>query len=147
MPSGDAQRAWFPEMLAELEEFWTPEVSWEALIAFCTRMTMFRSEIQETRGIRHPMIYCPSCKQQHPAKLQDISPRSALFALQKIGLISDAEMKTLDRDWATYRRENNLDAYGSPKATEPYASTGFRTQDLTTTTPNTRAPDTPNGRN
>ncbi len=121
MPSGDAQRAWFPQMLAALEEFWTPEVSWEAFIVFCTRMTAVRSEIRKTKGIRSPMMYCRSCKERHPAKLPDISPRSALFALQKLGMISDAEMKALDRDWARYRREKQLDAYGNPKATEPSA--------------------------
>ena len=140
MPSGDAQRAWFAEMLAELEEFWTPEVSWDALIAFCTRMTKFRSEIRKTRGIRSPMMYCPSCKQRHPAKLPDISPRSALFALQKLGMISDAEMKTLDRDWARYRRENRLDAYGIPKATEASTSTGCESDESATTMPNARSP-------
>ena len=124
MPSGDAQRAWFPEMLAELQEYWTPEVSWEGLIAFCARMTAFRAEIQKAKGIRPPMMYCPSCTEKHPAKLPDISPRSALFALQKLGMISDAEMKTFDRDWARYRREKRLDAYGRPKETDPAAATG-----------------------
>ena len=124
MPSGDAQRAWFPEMLAELEAFWTPDVSWDALIAFCTRMTAVRSEIRTTRGIRSPMMYCPSCKQRHRSRLPDISPRSALFALQKLEMISDDQMKTLDRDWAKYRKEKQLDAYGNPKTTEPSASTG-----------------------
>lgn len=117
MPSGDAQRAWFPEMLAELEDFWTPEVSWDALIAFCARMTAFRSEIRKTRGIRSPMMYCPSCKQRHPAKLPDVSPRSALFALQKLCMVSEDEIETLNRDWARYRKEKQLDAYGNPNAT------------------------------
>ena len=100
MPSGDAQRAWFPEMLNQLEDFWTPDVSWDALIAFCARMTAFRSEIRKTKGIRSPMMYCRSCKERHPAKLPEISPRSALYALLKLGMVSEAEMKSLDRDWA-----------------------------------------------
>lgn len=57
------------------------------------------------------MMYCPSCKQRHPAKLLDISPRSALFALRKLDIVSDDEMKKLDRDWAKYRKQKQLDAY------------------------------------
>ena len=53
MPSGDAQLAWFPEMLVELEAFWTPEVSWDALIEFCTRMTAVRSE--DPKDERNPI--------------------------------------------------------------------------------------------
>ena len=145
MPSGDAQRAWFPEMLAELEEFWTPEVSWDALIVFCSRMTAFRAEIRKAKGIRSPMMYCPSCKEKHPAKLPNISPRSALFALQKLGMVSDAEMKVLDRDWARYCREKQLDAYGKPKATELSASTGCESNELNTSASNVRFPETRNG--
>ncbi|TWT95570.1 hypothetical protein Pla100_32110 [Neorhodopirellula pilleata] len=32
MPSGDAQRAWFPEMLVELREYWRDEVDWFRLV-------------------------------------------------------------------------------------------------------------------
>jgi hypothetical protein len=144
MPSGDAQRAWFPEMLAELQEYWTPEISWEALIVFCTRMTAFRSEIRKAKGIRSPMMYCHSCNEKHPANLPEISPRSALFALQKLGMISDAEMKMMDRDWTRYRRENQLDAYGHPKATQPSASTGCASDESTATTPTAQFPETQN---
>jgi hypothetical protein len=129
MPSGDAQRAWFPEMLTELKEFWSPGVSWDAVTVFCARMTTFRAEIREANGIRSPMIYCPSCGKKHAAALPDISPRSVLFALQKLGVISDAEMKPLDRDWARYRKERQLDAYGIPKATEPPATTDCKSKE------------------
>ncbi len=116
MPSGDAQRAWFPPMLEELEQFWTSDVTWEAVIAFCQRMTSFRVEIRKANGIQSPMMYCRSCKEKHRTKIEDISPRSVVFALQKQGVILDAELKSLDRDWAKYRKQNQLDAYGNPKA-------------------------------
>jgi hypothetical protein len=119
MPSGDAQRAWFPQMLTDLEQFWTPEVPWDSLIGFCSRMTAFRVKIREANGIRPPIMYCRSCKKKHAARLPDVSPRSALFALRKLGMISDAEMKTLDRDWAKYRKQKQLDAYGNSREPEP----------------------------
>ena len=41
MPAGDAQRAWFPAMLSELEQFWDSEMSWNLLAKFCHQMTEF----------------------------------------------------------------------------------------------------------
>lgn len=116
MPRGDAQRVWFPLMLKELEQFWTPDVSWEAMIAFCRRMTSFRAQIRKAKGIQSPMMYCDSCKEIHRTEIEDVSPRSALFALHKRRVVSDAELESLDRDWAKYRKQNQLDAYGNPKA-------------------------------
>jgi hypothetical protein len=69
-------------------------------------------------------MYCPSCKGRHLAKLPDISPRSALFALKTLGKVSDDQMKRLDRDWAKYRKSNQLDACGRRKSQRPSASTG-----------------------
>jgi len=116
MPRGDAQRVWFRPMLKELEQFWSPDVSWEAMIEFCRRMTSFRALIRKAKGIQSPMMYCHSCKEMHRTKIEEVSPRSALFALQKQGVISDEELKSLDRDWAKYRKQNQLDACGNPKA-------------------------------
>jgi hypothetical protein len=120
MPSGDAQRAWFPEMLLKLEQFWSPHVSWDEVIAFCARMTTVRTEIRQANGIKSPKFTCRACGGTHRAELLPISPRSALFALRKLSTISDQEMKLLDRAWAKYRKQNDLDAYGiTAKARTP----------------------------
>jgi hypothetical protein len=44
--------------------------------------------------------------------LPPISPRSLLFALQKIDIITDDELKQLDKDWKRFRKNENLDALG-----------------------------------
>ena len=44
-----------------------------------------------------------------------VSPRSLLFALQKIDAISDEELKRLDKEWMRYRKTENLDAQGHKK--------------------------------
>lgn len=116
MPRGDAQRAWFPEMLSELERFWGNDPDWDETICFCERMTSLRADIHEERGIRPPMITCRSCGKKHAATLPPISPRSLLFALQKIDAIGDEELKRLDKEWMRYRKRNNLDAKGHCKA-------------------------------
>lgn len=112
MPAGDAQRTWFPEMLEELQQFWCPDVSWDDFVTFCSRMTAVRGEIRQARGIKPPMMTCPQCGESNRSELPDISPRSALFALRRLGVISDERMNALDRGWARYRKANGLDAYG-----------------------------------
>lgn len=48
--------------------------------------------------------------------LSPVSPRSLLFALQKIDAIADEERKRLDKEWKRYRKTENLDAMGYPNA-------------------------------
>ncbi len=45
MPPGDAQRAWFPEMLERLKAKWKPELTWKKQIGICEEMTEFREQI------------------------------------------------------------------------------------------------------
>lgn len=112
MPAGDAQRAWFPEMHAELEQFWDPEISWKLMIRFCQQMTEFRVQIKKSKGIKPVKFSCPACGGKHTMSLPPISIRSALFALRKLELVSDAEFKEHNRSWARFRKDNDLDAYG-----------------------------------
>ena len=112
MPAGDAQRVWFPEMAEELTRFWTGQAQWCDVIAFCDRMFALRTSIRQSRGIQAPLVTCWTCGSSGRAELSGISVRSALFALRKADLISDAQMKELDRDWSRYRKAQALDAYG-----------------------------------
>lgn len=112
MPAGDAQRAWFPEMLSELKRFWDNDPGWSEVVTFCGKMTSLRSSIWEQRGIRGPMMTCRNCGKTHAMTLPPISPRSLLFALRKIDVITDAELKQLDTEWKRFRKSENLDALG-----------------------------------
>lgn len=122
MPAGDAQRVWFAEMLDELKRFWCNETSWEQLADFCQLMTEKRQEIRLARGIQPPRtaspepgVRCPECGQTAGANRHvpsGVSIRSALFALQKTGVITRAEFKELDKSWMKYKKESGVDAYG-----------------------------------
>ena len=58
------------------------------------------------------MMTCRSCGKKHAMDLPPISPRSLLFALQKIDAIADEELKRLDKEWMRYRKTENLDSLG-----------------------------------
>lgn len=111
MASGDAQRAWFPELLDVLKSYWSNDIAWEELAVFCRYMTEKRQKIKEARGIRLPRMTCRKCGGR--MVLPPISIRSALFALRKAEVIDESEFRKLDREWAKHRKANGLGAYGN----------------------------------
>jgi hypothetical protein len=112
MPAGDAQRAWFPEMLEDLKSHWSSAMTWEELAVFCHDMTEKRQSIKEARKIGPPSMSCKKCGGR--MVLPPISIRSALFALRKINAIDESEFQKLDRAWGKHRKANGLDAWGNP---------------------------------
>lgn len=115
MPAGDAQRVWFPEMLKVLTAEWSPSTTWDELIELCRRVTAQRTELRRIRGIQAPKWKCPKCGSASRSDIAGVSVRSALFALRKVGAISDADFKRLDRDWGKQRDVRGLDPMGNAK--------------------------------
>jgi hypothetical protein len=116
MASGDSQRAWFPEMLKELKEFWKPDISWKEVSSFIDKMQLMRNKIRKEKNIKPIRFYCKNCREFHFSEPSRITMRSLLFALKKISVVSDEEFKNLDKKWKKYRKNNNLDLYGKPNA-------------------------------
>lgn len=117
MPPGDAQRVWFPAMLEALRSTWSSSMGWDEAIAFCARMTELRREIRQARGLRPPHMRCSHCGSEARSDIKGVSVRSALFALRKEGIVSEAERRELDRSWKRYRAEHGLDHLGQPVGT------------------------------
>lgn len=115
MPSGDAQKAWFPEMVEDLKSHWSKEMTWEELAVFCRDMTEKRQKIKEARNIRPLRMNCNECGGQ--IEVPPVSIRSALFALRKINAIGESEFKKLDREWGEHRKACGLDACGNRRET------------------------------
>ncbi len=112
MAAGDAQRAWFPEMMSYLKDTWNPQMTWEECADLCHQMTLFRQSIWKKRDIKPVKKWCNNCKEYHDSRPPDISIRSILFTLKKLDVIDDNDFKRLDKSWKKYRKKANLDAYG-----------------------------------
>jgi len=112
MPAGDAQRVWFPEMLEELKCTWSRAMSWEEVADLCARMTEKRKRIRDEQGIQPPRMRCPDCGSVSRSDISGISIRSAVFALKNSGVITDDELRQLDKSWMKHRKKNGLDALG-----------------------------------
>jgi hypothetical protein len=115
MPSGDAQRAWFPEMLSHLAKNWNDKISWEDYCHICKEMTEYRKELREQKNIGKVKKFCKNCNQYHEMGPPPIGIRSLLFALKKSNIINDSKFTILEKEWKKYQRKNNLDGYGNLK--------------------------------
>jgi hypothetical protein len=83
MPSGDAQRSWFPEMIAVLRREWDSSMSFTELIALCDRLDAALQAIRRTRGIVPPMMRCAKCGAYERARPPRLSVRATVLALSR----------------------------------------------------------------
>jgi hypothetical protein len=99
-------------MLAVLRAAWSTSTTWDGLVDLCRRLTDLRTSLRQSRGIQAPLVKCSKCGSVSRADIKGVSIRSALFALRKLGAISDADFQRLDRDWKKHRATRGLDALG-----------------------------------
>ena len=118
MPSGDAQRTWFPEMIAVLRREWDSSMSLTELIALRDRLDAMLQAIRSTRKILTAMFLCPRCGAYGRARPPRLSVRAMLLALSRFEIASAEEVKMLEKSWKKHRRILRLDLYGRPEATD-----------------------------
>ena len=125
--AGDASRTWFSEMVETLRQEWKLEMSWEQVFTLRDRLDAMLHEIRFSRGIRPPMMWCPVCKQRMQQAEPSVSVRAVIFALGRFGIVTAAEVKSLEKRWAKHRKENSLDRNGKlgEVATKVSASHGL----------------------
>lgn len=117
MPAGDAQRTWFPEMIEILGARWHVGLAFAALIELRDELDTMLHRIRAERHIRPPVIRCPQCGHVGEAAEPDVTVRAMILSLGRFGIASAEQVKTLEKGWAAYRRQNGLDLYG--KTAEP----------------------------
>jgi hypothetical protein len=100
MPKGDAQRVWFPEMLARLRREWRETMSFAALVDL-------RDSLDSS-----PVFTCPKCGLRGPMAEPQVSVRAMILAARRFGIALPAKTKALEREWSRYRDQQGLDLYG-----------------------------------
>lgn len=111
MPAGDAQRTWFPEMVAVLRREWKSPLPMGELIALRNRLDTMLQSIRSERGILTPMMTCPSCGSTGHAAEPKVSVRALILALARFGIAPADEVRLLEKSWSRYRRENGFDLH------------------------------------
>ena len=78
---GDAQRVWFPEMLARLQREWRETMSVAALIGLRDSLDTMLHQIRSERHISSPVFTCPQCGLRGPMAEPRVSVRAMILAL------------------------------------------------------------------
>jgi hypothetical protein len=112
MAKGDAQRTWFPEMIAMLRREWQPTISCVALIGLRDRLDEMLQAIRSERNILSPIMKCPKCHGEARMARPRVSVRALILALTRFGIVPKREVKGLEKLWDRYRKQNQLDLYG-----------------------------------
>jgi hypothetical protein len=116
MPSGDAQRTWFPEMIVRLRAEWHAGMSMPALIGLRDELDGALHRIRAGRNIQTPIITCSKCGLTGPAAEPHVSVRALILALARFEIASKDQTRALERKWAAYRKQHQLDVEGKATA-------------------------------
>ena len=112
MPKGDAQRFWFPEMLARLRSEWRETMSFAALVELRDSLDTMLHQIRSERHISSSVFTCPKCGLRGPMAEPPVSVRAMILAARRFGIALPANTKALEREWSRYRDQQGLDLYG-----------------------------------
>ena len=116
MSSGDAQRTWFPEMVARLRAEWHVGMSMPTLIGLRDELDGTLYRIRTGRNIPTPIISCSKCGLTGPSAEPHVSVRALILALARFQIASKDQTRALEREWAAYRRQHQLDVEGKAPA-------------------------------
>ena len=116
MPSGDAQRTWFPEMIVQLRAEWHAGMSMPALIGLRDELDGALQRIRAGRNIQTPIIICSKCGLTGPAAEPHVSVRALILALARFKIASTDQTRVLEKEWVAYRKQHQLDVEGKATA-------------------------------
>jgi hypothetical protein len=118
LPSGDGNRIWYPDMIDMLRSQWNESMTHPKLVELCE---MLDRALQQHRPTAMPSLppgsRCPKCGRIVKAEGSGpyrISVGAAILALGRFGIASPELTKRLEKEWAKYRTEKQLDLYGCP---------------------------------
>jgi hypothetical protein len=116
MPSGDSQRTWFPEMIVRLRAEWHAGMSMPALIGLRDELDGALQQIRACRNIQTPIITCSKCGLTGSAAEPHVSVRALILALARFEITSKDQTRALEKEWAAYRKQHQLDVEGKATA-------------------------------
>jgi hypothetical protein len=119
MASGDAQRVWFPELIAIMKQAGAPTMSMDALLHLRDRLDTALQTIRHTRQILPAMMWCPHCQARHRAAPPSVSVRATILAVGRFTQATAAEVQALEKQWNRYRRQHQLNRDGKPENAVP----------------------------
>src|SRR6266481_5544159 len=106
MPSGDAQRTWFPEMVVRLRAEWHAGLSMPALINLRDELESMLHLIRDSRNIQTPIITCRRCGMTGPAAEPHVSVRALILALALFNIATKHQTCAIEKPCTTFRTQH-----------------------------------------
>jgi len=115
MPSGDAQRTRFPEMVVRLRSKWHEGVSMPTLISLRDELVGMLQRIRAGRNIQTPIITCRRCGMTGHAAEPLVSVRALILALARFEIASKDQTRAMEK-----RGHNTASSTGWTSKGEPW---------------------------
>ena len=112
MAAGDAQRVWFREMVERLHDQWRPDMHFDAIISLRDDLDATLQRIRSEENIGSPVFRCRDCGYVGPGATPHVSVRAMILSLTRFRIAPADEIHDLEKRWAAYRKQNDLDLYG-----------------------------------
>jgi len=119
MASGDAQKVWFPALIAIVRQAGDPALSIDALLCLRDQLDTTLQMIRQSRQILPALMWCPHCQARHRAAPPRVSVRATILALGRYTRATASEVQALEKQWNRYRRQHQLDRNGQPEDAAP----------------------------
>ncbi len=116
MAAGDAQRVWFQEMVEQLRSQWHLGMSFDAIVELRDDLDATLQRVRSERQIRSPLLKCARCGHVGEGAEPHVSVRAMILSLNRFGIAPAEQAYALEKDWAAYRKDNELDLYGKRMA-------------------------------
>jgi hypothetical protein len=99
-------------MVDALRAKWHPDLSLPDLIALRDELDAMLHRIRSKRHIHPPLITCRHCGHVGEAMEPDVSVRATILSLGRFGIAAAEDVKTIEKRWTAYRKQNALDLHG-----------------------------------
>jgi len=119
MAAGDAQRVWFREMVERLRDQWHPDMPFDAIISLREDLDAMLQRIRSEGNIGSPVFRCRDCGYVGPGATPHVSVRAMILSLARFRIAPADEIHDLEKRWAAYRKQNDLDLNGRRTASPP----------------------------
>jgi len=95
---------------------WRTGMSMPELISLRDELDGTLHRIRADLNIQTPIITCSKCGLTGPAAEPHVSVRALILALARFEIASKDQTRALEKEWAAYRKQNQLDVEGKASA-------------------------------
>jgi hypothetical protein len=107
-------------MIERLRSQWHQGMSFDAIVELRDELDEMLQRIRSERRIRPPVLKCPKCGYVGEGAEPHVSVRAMILSLIRFGIAAAEPTYMIEKGWAAYRKEKDLDLYGkgpAPKST------------------------------